>query len=79
MPVIEQTTEHSLAWQNINWTAPEKNVRRIQERIFQAGQAPAGCRFWPKTQPNARSIRRLKTFKNSLCVQHPRKCWESEK
>ena len=36
MLVIEPTKEHSLKWQNINWTATEGQVWRIQERIFRA-------------------------------------------
>ena len=34
MLVIEQTKEQPLKWQNINWTAVEGQVRRLQERIF---------------------------------------------
>lgn len=38
MLVIEQTKEQPLKWQNINWTAVEGQVRRLQERIFRAAQ-----------------------------------------
>jgi RNA-directed DNA polymerase len=38
MLVIEQTKGHNLKWRNINWTAAEGHVRRIQERIFRAAQ-----------------------------------------
>ncbi len=38
MLVIEQTKGQPLTWQNINWTAAEGQVRRIQERIFRAAQ-----------------------------------------
>jgi len=36
MHLIEQTQGQVLKWQNINWTATEGQVRRIQERIFRA-------------------------------------------
>ena len=38
MLVIEQTKGQPLKWQNINWTAVEGEVRRLQERIFRAAQ-----------------------------------------
>jgi RNA-directed DNA polymerase len=38
MLVIEQTGRQTLTWQNINWTAMEGQVQRIQERIFRAAQ-----------------------------------------
>jgi RNA-directed DNA polymerase len=38
MLVIEQTKGQPLKWQNINWTATEGQVRRLQERIFRAAQ-----------------------------------------
>jgi RNA-directed DNA polymerase len=38
MLVIEQTKGQPLKWQNINWTAAEGEVRRLQERIFRAAQ-----------------------------------------
>ncbi|GGJ56870.1 group II intron reverse transcriptase/maturase [Deinococcus roseus] len=38
MLVIEQTDRPDILWQNINWTATEQTVRRIQERIFRATQ-----------------------------------------
>jgi RNA-directed DNA polymerase len=38
MLVIEQTKGQPLKWQNINWTAAEGQVRRLQERIFRAAQ-----------------------------------------
>jgi len=38
MLVIEQTKGQPLKWQNINWTAAEGQVRRLQERIFRATQ-----------------------------------------
>ena len=34
MLVIEQTKEQPLKWQNINWTAVEGQVRRLQERMY---------------------------------------------
>jgi RNA-directed DNA polymerase len=38
MLVIELTKGQPLKWQNINWTAVEGEVRRLQERIFRAAQ-----------------------------------------
>ncbi|MCD0155658.1 group II intron reverse transcriptase/maturase [Deinococcus sp. 6GRE01] len=38
MLVIEQTKGLPLKWPDINWTATEGKVRRIQERIFRAAQ-----------------------------------------
>lgn len=38
MLVIEPTIDPNLTWQNINWTAVEKQVKRLQERIFRASQ-----------------------------------------
>lgn len=38
MLVIERTEGRNLEWRDINWTATEGNVRRIQERIFRAAQ-----------------------------------------
>jgi RNA-directed DNA polymerase len=39
MLVIERTKGRDLKWQDINWTAVEGSVRRIQGRIFRAAQA----------------------------------------
>ena len=38
MLVIEQTKGQPLKWPDINWTATEGEVRRIQGRIFRAAQ-----------------------------------------
>tara|TARA_Y100000294_G_scaffold51878_1_gene48902 strand:- start:155 stop:1870 length:1716 start_codon:yes stop_codon:yes gene_type:complete len=40
MRIIEQTVGQDVLrdWSSIDWTAVERNVRRLQERIFRAGQ-----------------------------------------
>ncbi|WP_168733636.1 reverse transcriptase N-terminal domain-containing protein [Deinococcus sp. Arct2-2] len=35
---MEPTKGRPLKWQNINWTAADGEVRRLQERIFRAAQ-----------------------------------------